>query len=167
MLRLRFSVLTIVLFFSLSAFCQSGSNGLSSSDVEEILDYMVGKNAPEGTRASMRPSVADMPPEEREKILQSYRDMDRAKSAVPGLPDESAQAAMPTTDVWIPQAGGTAIPVNPDWDAETLRYKAAVEQLGMPPDVTKDAVEMFFNNAAPMRERLWNNIEEQLARNRQ
>ena len=51
-------------------------------------------------------------------------------------------------------------PVNPDYDAETLRYKAAVEQLGLPPDMVEDLVEMFHSNEAAFRETLWQSVRE-------
>jgi hypothetical protein len=45
-------------------------------------------------------------------------------------------------------------------DAETLRYKAAVEQLNLPPGAIEDLVEMFQANEAPMREMLWERAKE-------
>ena len=45
-------------------------------------------------------------------------------------------------------------------DAETLRYKAAVEQMNLPPDAIEDLVEMFQANEAPMREMLWQRVTE-------
>jgi len=45
-------------------------------------------------------------------------------------------------------------------DAETLRYKAAVEQMNLPPDAIEDLVEMFQANEAPMREMLWQRVSE-------
>jgi hypothetical protein len=45
-------------------------------------------------------------------------------------------------------------------DAETLRYKAAVGQLNLPPDAIEDLVEMFQANDAAMREVLWQRVEE-------
>jgi hypothetical protein len=47
-----------------------------------------------------------------------------------------------------------------EMDAETLRYKAAVEQLNLPPAAIKDLVGMFQANDAPMRELLWQRVEE-------
>jgi len=47
-----------------------------------------------------------------------------------------------------------------EMDAETLRYKTAVEQLNLPPSAIKDLVEMFQANDAPMRELLWQRVEE-------
>jgi len=44
-------------------------------------------------------------------------------------------------------------------DAETLRYKAAVEQLNLPPAAIEDLVEMFQANEAPMREMLWERVQ--------
>ncbi|NCF20352.1 MAG: hypothetical protein GWP63_19120 [Haliea sp.] len=43
-------------------------------------------------------------------------------------------------------------------DAETLRYKAAVEQMNLPPAVVEDLVKMFQANEAPIREMLWQQI---------
>jgi len=43
-------------------------------------------------------------------------------------------------------------------DAETLRYKAAVEQMNLPPAVIEDVVKMFQANEAPIREMLWQQI---------
>ena len=43
-------------------------------------------------------------------------------------------------------------------DAETLRYKAAVEQMDLAPAVIEDLVQMFQANEAPMRELLWQQI---------
>ena len=43
-------------------------------------------------------------------------------------------------------------------DAETLRYKAAIEQVNLPPAVIEDLVKMFQANEAPMREMLWQQI---------
>ena len=45
-------------------------------------------------------------------------------------------------------------------DAETLRYKAAVEQMNLPPAAIEDLVEMFQANEAPMRELLWQRVRE-------
>jgi len=45
-------------------------------------------------------------------------------------------------------------------DAETLRYKAAVEQLNLPPGVAEELVEMFQNNDAAFRETLWQRVRE-------
>jgi len=45
-------------------------------------------------------------------------------------------------------------------DAETLRYKAAVEQLNLPPGAIEDLVEMFQSNDATMREMLWQRVQE-------
>lgn len=45
-------------------------------------------------------------------------------------------------------------------DAETLRYKAAVEQLDLPPGMVEDLVEMFQANDAAMRETLWQRVKE-------
>ena len=45
-------------------------------------------------------------------------------------------------------------------DAETLRYKAAVEQMNLPPAAIEDLVEMFQANEAPMRELLWQGARE-------
>ena len=47
-----------------------------------------------------------------------------------------------------------------DYDAETLRYKAAVEKLDLPADVVDDLVEMFQSNDAPFRETLWERVKE-------
>ena len=47
-----------------------------------------------------------------------------------------------------------------DYDAETLRYKAAVEKLDLPADVVYDLVEMFQANDAPFRETLWERVKE-------
>lgn len=44
-------------------------------------------------------------------------------------------------------------------DAETLRYKAAIEQMNLPPDAIEDLVEMFQSNEAPMRELLWQRVQ--------
>ena len=44
-------------------------------------------------------------------------------------------------------------------DAETMRYKAAIEQMSLPPDAIEDLVEMFQANEAPMREWLWPQVE--------
>lgn len=137
----------------------SGS-GQSTPDVEEILDHMLGKSSAEGTRAAMRPSIEAMPPEDRAELLRTYRESAGASTVDDlSLPPETQQIADSTGAVAAGQ-----IDVNPDWDAETLRYKAAVEQLGLPPDMTEDAVEMFFNNEAPMRQRLWQNVREQLSK---
>jgi hypothetical protein len=45
-----------------------------------------------------------------------------------------------------------------EMDAETLRYKAAIEQMNLPPDAIEDLVEMFQANEAPMRELLWQQV---------
>jgi hypothetical protein len=45
-------------------------------------------------------------------------------------------------------------------DEETLRYKAAVEQLNLPPGMAEDLVEMFQANDAAMRETLWQRVRE-------
>jgi hypothetical protein len=50
------------------------------------------------------------------------------------------------------------------YDAETLRYKAAVEQLDLPPDVIEQSVEMFHSNEEPFRQTLWKNVEELLSK---
>ena len=47
-----------------------------------------------------------------------------------------------------------------DLDAETLRYKAAIEQLNLPPDAIQDLVEMFQANDAAFRKTLWQRVEE-------
>jgi len=47
-----------------------------------------------------------------------------------------------------------------DLDAETLRYKAAVEQLDLPPGMAEDLVEMFQANDAAMRETLWQRVKD-------
>lgn len=132
----------------------------SSPDVEEILDHMFGKNSSEGTRAAMRPSIEAMSPEDRNELLKTYRETAGASNVdeVP-LPAELQQIADGTGAV-----GTEPIEVNPDWDAETLRYKTAVEQLGLPPDIIEDAVETFFSNEAPMRQRLWQNVRERLSK---
>lgn len=41
-----------------------------------------------------------------------------------------------------------------EFDAETLRYKAAIEQMNLPPAAIEDLVIMFQANEAPMRELL-------------
>jgi hypothetical protein len=41
-----------------------------------------------------------------------------------------------------------------EFDAETLRYKAAIEQMNLPPAAIEDLVKMFQANEAPMRELL-------------
>jgi hypothetical protein len=124
----------------------------AEGEIEAILDIMAGKSAPDSVRNSIRSAVEEMSPEERAQILQAQNH--------PG--SEVQHASSPYS-----QTGAVSIPINPDWDAETLRYKAAVEQLGLLPDITEDAVEMFFSNEQPMRERLWQNIREQLARKQQ
>jgi hypothetical protein len=124
----------------------------AEGEIEAILDTMVGKSAPDSVRNSIRSTVEEMSPDERAQILHAQNQ--------PG--SEVQHASGPYS-----QTGAVSIPVNPDWDAETLRYKAAVEQLGLLPDITEDAVEMFFSNEQPMRERLWQNIREQLARKQQ
>jgi hypothetical protein len=45
-----------------------------------------------------------------------------------------------------------------EMDAETLRYKAAIEQMNLPPDAIEDLVQMFQANEAPMRELLWQQV---------
>ena len=45
-----------------------------------------------------------------------------------------------------------------DYDAETLRYKAAVKKLDLPADVVEDLVEMFHANEAPFRKTLWERV---------
>jgi hypothetical protein len=60
--------------------------------------------------------------------------------------EEAAQAAEPPSAA---EAG---------YDSETLRYKAAVEALGLPPDITDDLVEMFHSNEAAFRETLWERV---------
>ncbi len=45
-----------------------------------------------------------------------------------------------------------------EFDAETLRYKAAIEQMNLPPAATEDLVKMFQANEAPMREMLWQQV---------
>ena len=45
-----------------------------------------------------------------------------------------------------------------EMDAETLRYKSAVEQLNLPPAAIIDLVEMFQANDAAMRELLWQRV---------
>jgi len=45
-----------------------------------------------------------------------------------------------------------------EMDAETLRYKAAVEQMNLPPAVIEDLVKMFQANEAPIREMLWQQV---------
>ena len=45
------------------------------------------------------------------------------------------------------------------YDAETLRYKVAVEKLDLPADVVDDLVEMFQSNDAPFRETLWERVK--------
>jgi hypothetical protein len=47
-----------------------------------------------------------------------------------------------------------------EMDAETLRYKAAIEQKSLPPDAIEDLVEMFQANDATMREMLWQRVQE-------
>lgn len=46
------------------------------------------------------------------------------------------------------------------YDAETLRYKAAVERLDLPADALEDLVEMFQSNDAPFRETLWERVKQ-------
>jgi hypothetical protein len=46
-----------------------------------------------------------------------------------------------------------------EFDAETLRYKAAVEQLDLPPGMVEDLVEMFQSNDAEFRKTLWQRVE--------
>jgi hypothetical protein len=60
------------------------------------------------------------------------------------LKDEQSLQSMPTDEL----------------DAETLRYKAAVEQMNLPPAVIEDVVRMFQANEAPMRELLWQQVPE-------
>ena len=45
-----------------------------------------------------------------------------------------------------------------EFDAETLRYKAAIEQMNLPPAATEELVKMFQANEAPMREMLWQQV---------
>ena len=42
-----------------------------------------------------------------------------------------------------------------EFDAETLRYKAAIEQMNLPPAAIEDLVKMFQANEAQMRELFW------------
>jgi hypothetical protein len=51
-----------------------------------------------------------------------------------------------------------SMPVD-ELDAETLRFKAAVEKMNLPPDVIEDVVKMFQANEAPMREMLWQQVQ--------
>jgi hypothetical protein len=44
--------------------------------------------------------------------------------------------------------------------AETLRYKAAVEELNIPPEMIEELVEMFQANDAAMREVLWQGVKD-------
>jgi hypothetical protein len=46
-----------------------------------------------------------------------------------------------------------------EYDAETLRYKAAVEKLNLPADLVADLVEMFQANDAPFRNTLWERVK--------
>ncbi len=46
-----------------------------------------------------------------------------------------------------------------EYDAETLRYKAAVEKLDLPADLVADLVEMFQANDAPFRNTLWERVK--------
>lgn len=46
-----------------------------------------------------------------------------------------------------------------EYDAETLRYKAAVEKLDLPADLVADLVEMFQANDAPFRKTLWERVK--------
>ena len=49
----------------------------------------------------------------------------------------------------------------PDYyDPETLRYKAAVENLDLSAELVEDLVEMFRANEAPFRKTLWDRVEE-------
>ena len=44
--------------------------------------------------------------------------------------------------------------------AETLRYKAAVQELNIPPEMIEELVEMFQANDAAMREVLWQGVKD-------
>jgi len=46
-----------------------------------------------------------------------------------------------------------------EYDAETLRYKAAVEKLDLPADLVADLVEMFQANDAAFRKTLWERVK--------
>lgn len=46
------------------------------------------------------------------------------------------------------------------YDAETLRYKAAVEELDLSAELVEDLIEMFRSNEAPFRKILWERVEE-------
>ncbi len=46
-----------------------------------------------------------------------------------------------------------------EFDAETLRYKAAIEKMNLPPAVIEDVVKMFQANEAPIRELLWQQVQ--------
>lgn len=135
----------------------------ASADVEAIVDRMVGANAPSALRASMRELVLGMSPEERAGLLEGYRQSGTlAPGQAPAGSAERAQLQRALTEPGPPTDSGL-VAVNPAWDAETLRYKTAVEQLGLPPEILEEAVEMFHNNDAPMRAQLWRNVEAQLA----
>jgi hypothetical protein len=45
-----------------------------------------------------------------------------------------------------------------EFDAETLRYKAAIEQMNLPIAATENLVKMFQVNEAPIREMLWQQV---------
>ena len=121
---------------------------VGSDEVEQLVDLMGGRNAPAATRNALREQIEAMSEQERQQLLLTLTDTEAA-----------AAHALDTRE---------AAPVDPaagaEWDAETLQYKELVEQLGLPEDITAEAVEMFYQNEAPMREQLWKNVREQLER---
>jgi len=46
-----------------------------------------------------------------------------------------------------------------EYDAETLRYEEAVNNLDLPPGAVQDLVEMFYSNEAPFRMVLWQRVK--------
>jgi hypothetical protein len=74
---------------------------------------------------------------EKNKVQQTEQKQQEIK-------DEQSLQSMPTDEL----------------DAETLRYKAAVEKMNLPPAVIEDVVRMFQANEAPMRELLWQQVPE-------
>lgn len=90
--------------------------------------YIFQVSAPESRQAMW---------EELEKDISQVAEQQQGEAA-----DAEQLQAMPTDEM----------------DAETLRYKSAVEQLNLPPAAIIDLVEMFQANDAAMRELLWQRV---------
>lgn len=84
-----------------------------------------------------------------EQRAQLWKELEKDKA------EAGKHANQQKTRVNVNQAPPSAM-----YDAETLRYKAAVESLALPPDVVDDLVKMFHSNADAFRQTLWQRVKE-------